>query len=188
MRCGNLTLFQWGGSLHDLSTAALPAGTTRIQTAVKDGNNLSLFTDGTLRAGPTPKTAASVLESGIKIGSRMDNAAFFDGYIGEVLLYSGSMSAETRYGIESCLNEKWKAVALPALTPTVTRTPTPTPTPGAESEVGSGEEAMVLSPSGVFGRKLARKPTPTPGPKEATSVRLVPTPTATATATPTPMS
>ena len=108
--------FKWGvwqwGSGYDLDDSASVSGAWAIIVGVKDGNNLSLYRNGVLRAGPTARSAANIRANNSRIGARFDNgttgaAMFFQGDLAELVLYDSALAATDIQKINKYLSQKY---------------------------------------------------------------------------------
>jgi len=101
---GKYVEFQWGGDLEGT------AYTTAVQlvSALKSADNLSIYVDGALNAGPTAEAAANVTGTAYAIGQLVDGATIaFTGLLAELLVYNAALTSADRHAVEAYLAAKY---------------------------------------------------------------------------------
>ncbi len=127
-------------------------------TQTGDSNRVKFRIDGIqqpLTFSQSPSTITSSDTSVFYIGETADATEDLDGYIGEILLYTKSLTVEQLTNTENYLKNKWNIIPVtPTPTPTSTITPTKTitPTPSVTpTNTPTNTVTPSITPSQTFG-------------------------------------
>lgn len=106
IECGANATTNWGmfASADAASTTATNTS-AHVLAAIFNAASSQLFLDGaalTLGGSPGPNPL-----TGLRIGTFVSGAGQWNGYIFEILVYSGALSATDRQSVESYLKAKW---------------------------------------------------------------------------------